>query len=163
VLLAGIAFGVSTCLALAADTPCKSKGTDAANCKKPHVITNDDLENPRARSASVVTTGSARPASPSNEQPANRDGSSAGTVTVDGLITGGSVGDAQKLLQDLKRDEQTLVRRYEQIEAKLVNEQDEQMRRLYTESLSRRDQSLANKRDQIRQVETAIQAAESGK
>lgn len=152
---------LSAGLAWSADAPCKTKATSGGPCKKPHVITNDDLSSTAARPKPSGTNvpASLKPVSENGGAP----NSSNGTVTVDGLITGGSISEANALLEALKHDEQTMIRRYEQIEAKLATEQNEQMRRLYTDSLSRREQTLANKRDQIRQVETAIQAAENRK
>jgi hypothetical protein len=155
---------LSAGLAWTADAPCKTKGTNGANCKKSHVITNDDLSGTamRPKPSGANVPASLKPVS-ENGVARNSSGSSNGTVTVDGLISGGSISDASALLETLKHDEQTMIKRYEQIEGKLSTEQNEQMRKLYTDSLSRREETLANKRDQIRQVETAIHAAENGR
>jgi len=66
-------------------------------------------------------------------------------------------------LESLKHDEQVLLRRYAQIQEKLTSGTDEHLRRLYSDSLARRDQTLGRKRAQIGQVEKAIAAAESGR
>ena len=70
---------------------------------------------------------------------------------------------ARATLESLKRDEQVLLRRYAQIQEKLTSGTDEHLRKLYSDSLTRRDQTLARKRAQIEQVEKAIAAAESGR
>lgn len=120
------------------------------------VITNEDLEAslpPEAAPAPVADT----------EPSTAREKDSGPRITVPGLLEQATLGQARATLESLKRDEQVLLRRYAQIQEKLTSGTDEHLRKLYSDSLARRDQTLARKRAQIEQVEKAIAAAESGR
>jgi hypothetical protein len=125
--------------------------------KASRVLTNEDLEAsrpPEARTPSPV-------ASTEPSQPAEKD--SGARITVPGLLEQATLSQARATLESLKHDEQVLLRRYAQIQEKLTSGTDEHLRRLYSDSLARRDQTLGRKRAQIGQVEKAIAAAESGR
>ncbi len=121
------------------------------------VITNEDLE--ASRPAEASRPNSVADAEPS--KPAEKD--SGPRITVPGLLQQATLSQARATLQSLKHDEQVLLRRYAQIQEKLTSGTDEHLRKLYSDSLARRDQTLARKRAQIEQVEKAIAAAESGR
>lgn len=121
------------------------------------VITNEDLE------ASLPPEATA-PAPVADTEPSTaREKDSGPRITVPGLLEQATLGQARATLESLKRDEQVLLRRYAQIQAKLTSGTDEHLRKLYSDSLARRDQTLARKRAQVEQVEKAIAAAESGR
>jgi hypothetical protein len=121
------------------------------------VITNEDLEASRPPEALVPPPVAGTEPS----KPAEKD--SGARITVPGLLEQSTLGQARATLTSLKRDEQVLLRRYAQIQEKLTSGTDEHLRKLYSDSLARRDQTLARKRAQIEQVEKAIAAAESGR
>ncbi|HKW26032.1 MAG TPA: hypothetical protein VJN48_09635 [Terriglobales bacterium] len=118
------------------------------------VITNEDLD------ASRPPEGSA-PKPVTDTEPSKPD--SGARITVPGLLERATLGQARATLESLKHDEHVLLRRYAQIQEKLTSGSDEHLRKLYSDSLARRDQTLARKRAQIEQVEKAIAAAESGR
>jgi hypothetical protein len=121
------------------------------------VITNEDLEASRPPEASVPTpVAGSEPSKPA-------DMNSGARITVPGLLEQATLSQARATLESLKHDEQVLLRRYAQIQEKLTSGTDEHLRKLYSDSLARRDQTLARKRAQIEQVEKAIAAAESGR
>jgi hypothetical protein len=121
------------------------------------VLTNEDLEAARpaepAPAAPLTTSDSPAPA----ERP------SGPRITVPGLLIGGTLAEAQATLQSLQHDEEVLLRRYAQIEQKLATERDEHLRKLYSNSLERRDETLARKHRQMEQVKQAIESAKSSR
>lgn len=121
------------------------------------VITNEDLEASRPPEASIP-----QPV-PATERSKRAEKDSGLRISVPGLLEQATLGQARATLESLKRDEQVLLRRYAQIQEKLTSGTDEHLRKLYSDSLARRDQTLARKRAQIEQVEKAIAAAESGR
>ena len=121
------------------------------------VLTNEDLEASRPPEAAV----SARNPDAQPSTPAEKD--SGARITVAGLLEQATLSQARATLESLRHDEQVLLRRYAQIQEKLTSGTDEHLRRLYSDSLARRDQTLGRKRAQIEQVEKAIAAAESGR
>lgn len=125
--------------------------------KASRVLTNEDLEVSRPPAASAPSP--ATNAEPST--PAEKD--SGARITVPGLLEQATLSQARATLESLKHDEQVLLRRYTQIQEKLTSGTDQHLRRLYSDSLARRDQTLGRKRSQIEQVEKAIAAAESGR
>jgi hypothetical protein len=121
------------------------------------VFTDEDLEASRPAEAAAPSAGLNAEAAP-----AGKDTQSA-RLTVPGLLQEGSLQEARALLKSLQHDEEVLLRRYAQIEEKLAGEKDEHLRQLYSNSLARRDETLARKRGQIAQVTKAIGAAESSR
>ena len=115
------------------------------------VITNEDLEASRPPEAS--------PAAAALPVAAGKD--SGPRITLPGLLEAGTLSQARATLESLKHDQEVLQRRYSQIQEKLSSGTDEHLRKLYSDSLARRDETLARKRRQIEEVEKAIEAAES--
>ena len=125
--------------------------------KASRVLTNEDLEASRPPEAAVPAPHpEAQPSTPAEQDSGPR-------ITVPGLLEQATLSQARATLESLKHDEQVLLRRYAQIQEKLTSGTDEHLRRLYSDSLARRDQTLGRKRAQIGQVEKAIAAAESGR
>ena len=121
------------------------------------VFTDEDLEASRPAEAAAPPAGLNGEAAPAGK---NRQSA---RVTVSGLLQAGSLQEARALLKSLQHDEEVLLRRYAQIEEKLAGEKDEHLRRLYSNSLARREETLARKRGQIAQVTKAMAAAESSR
>jgi len=121
------------------------------------VFTDEDLEASRPAEATTPPAGLNGEAAPAGK---NRQSA---RVTVSGLLQAGSLQEARAMLKSLQHDEEVLLRRYAQIEEKLAGEKDEHLRRLYSNSLARREETLARKRGQIAQVTKAIGAAESSR
>lgn len=120
------------------------------------VFTNEDLEAGRPAEEGLVPAvrkaeGEAAPENRRDER-----------ITIPGLLQEASVSEARAILKSLQHDEEVLLRRYAQIQEKLSRESDEHLRQLYSDSLARRDETLARKRRQIEQVEKAIRAASPG-
>lgn len=120
------------------------------------VFTNEDLEAGRAPEA-------ARPAASAGMDPAADKEQAEARITVPGLLPEASLKEARAILESLKRDEEVLLRRYAQIQEKLSRETDEHLRTLYSNSLARRDETLARKRGQMAEVEKAIRAGEKSR
>lgn len=115
------------------------------------VFTDEDLERGRpAETPSAAPAASPKPAAESSKA----------RINVPGLVEEGTLSRGREILESLRRDEQVLLRRYAQIEQKLSTETDAHLRQLYSNSLARREETLARKRLQIQQVEKAIEAAE---
>jgi hypothetical protein len=127
----------------------KDKGSKTAA----RVFTNEDLEAGR-----LAEEGAAASREKADVKPAAQDKEDA-RITVPGLLQEASVSEARAILKSLQQDEEVLLRRYAQIQEKLSSESDEHLRQLYSNSLARRDETLARKRRQIEQVEKAIRAA----
>jgi hypothetical protein len=117
------------------------------------VLSNEDLEAGRAPEA----------ARPAGTDPAADKEQAEARITVPGLLQEASLKEARAILESLKRDEEVLLRRYAQIQEKLSRETDEHLRTLYSNSLARRDETLARKRGQIAEVEKAIRAGEKSR
>ena len=146
---------VLTAAAGAQDRPLPEVAKEKPGNTASRVFTNEDLEKGRPPEAS-------RPSSPAGSQPDVRpEGREAGRVTVPGLLENAGAKQARTILQSLQRDEEVLLRRYAEIQRKLAGETDEHLRQLYSNSLARRDETLARKRQQVAQVKKAIEAAES--
>jgi hypothetical protein len=138
--------------------------------KAARVITNDDIPSvatqgepsphpagSESKELSPTTNSSPAPgAKPSGSAAKN---SKAG-VTVPGLLTNGTLHEAQTLLENAKHDRQALIDNYDKIKRKLAGTNDESLRRLYSDSLAKRDESLARQDKIIADVESAIHAAQ---
>ena len=70
---------------------------------------------------------------------------------------------AQASLDTLKHQEQSLNRQYDEIQDKLNNTTDELLRKVYSNLLSKRDETLAQKRKEIESAERALQAAKKAR
>ena len=120
--------------------------------KAARIFTNEDVQSPR-----LADLSEPRPVTP----PASVMEDDKARVTVPELLEQATLAEARSILESLKRDEQVLLRRYAQIQEKLATETDAQLRELYTNSLARRDETLARKRKQIEDVRKAMELAEA--
>jgi hypothetical protein len=136
---------------------------DAARSKPPkksqRVITNDDLPSREPEAASAAET--ARNSSGNSSSPSSTSGgassSSGAALTVPSRAL--TVDQAADRLQKLKDEESALRRRYDEIQSKLATTDDSNLRRVYADSLSKRDETLAKKRKEVEEAETALRMA----
>jgi predicted lipid-binding transport protein (Tim44 family) len=120
------------------------------------VITNDDLPS-RPESTPETSVGSpANGAAAAQNQAAQQ---SKQNIPLPGLPPGATIDQAREALESLKREERVMVGRYDEIQHKLAETNDQSLHRLYSDSLSRRDETLARKRKQIEEAERAIRLA----
>lgn len=145
---------VLICPAWTQDRPLPDVAREKSGKRASRVLTNEDLE--RGQPAEAAPSAPATSLKPV----AAAEGSAKARISVPGLLEEGSLSQARELLSSLQRDEQVLLRRYAQIEQKLSTETDAHLRQLYSNSLARREATLARKRAQIQQVEKAIGTAE---
>jgi hypothetical protein len=68
-----------------------------------------------------------------------------------------TLDQAQQRVDELKQQEQMLIRYYDEMQRKLGETDSESRRRMYSESLASRDLSLSRKRKQIEEAERALQ------
>jgi hypothetical protein len=121
------------------------------------VITNDDLPS---RPESTTETSAGSPAN-STTTAAQKQAAqqSQQNIPLPGPAPGATIDQAREALESLKREERVMVGRYDEIQHKLAETNDQSLRRLYSDSLSRRDQTLARKRKQIEEAERALRSA----
>jgi hypothetical protein len=139
--------------------------------KTKHVITNDEIpsmpqaDSPRANSTEAdASNGSAQSERKDNDSDKSKHSTSKtskerNSVNVPGLLDDGTLDQAKALLDSLKHDRQALIDNYDKIQRKLADEQDDSLRRVYSDSLARRDETLAKNQKQIDDTEKAIQIA----
>ena len=119
------------------------------------VITNHDLPS-RPEPAPETSTDS-----PANSAAAaqNQAAQSKQDVPPPGLPPGTAIDQAREALENLKQQERVMIGRYDEMQHKLSETNDQSLRRLYSDSLSRRDETLARKRKQIEEAERALRSA----
>ena len=117
------------------------------------VITNDDLPS---RPASTPETSAG---SPANSTAAAQNQAAQQSQQNIPLPPGATIDQAREALESLKREERVMVGRYDEIQHKLAETNDQSLHKLYSDSLSRRDETLARKRKQIEEAERAIRLA----
>jgi hypothetical protein len=119
------------------------------------VITNDDVPS-RPEPASETPTDS-----PANSAAAaqNQAAQSKQDIPPPGLPPGTAIDQAREALENLKQQERVMIGRYDEMQHKLSETNDQSLRRLYSDSLSRRDETLARKRKQIEEAERALRSA----
>lgn len=120
------------------------------------VITDDDLPSkPEAAPQSAATSPATVPDSAKEAASKQSDQD----TTLPGPLEERTGEQAQQLVERLKQEEQALLRRYDEIQRKLADTDNESLRRLYSDSLSRRDETLARKRKEIEEAERALRLA----
>jgi hypothetical protein len=119
------------------------------------VVTNDDLPS-RPESTSETSTNS-----PANNAAAGQHQAeqSKQNTPLLGRSAGATIDQAREALESLKREERIMIGRYDEMQHKLSETNDESLRRLYSDSLSRRDETLTRKRKQIEEAERALRSA----
>jgi len=138
--------------------------------KAARVVTNDEIPSVTPVAQSSAPAGAAD----SQGAPANNDNSSSPAapkdksasasksgITVPGLLSNGSLQQAQTLLESLKQDRQRLLDNYDKIEKKLAETNDDSLRRVYSDSMARRNETLARNDKAIADTESAIHAAQA--
>lgn len=174
-IAAGILSGGMACLAQTSDQDLAAVARQTrAKAKPTHIVTNDEIPSvPQAASmqedskgsagSTEATAGDDTTKAAGNKQAANSKAAQAHSkgqgVNVPGLLTDGTLDEAKALLGSLKHDRQALLDNYDKIQRKLADEQDDSLRRVYSDSLARRDETLAKNQKQIDDTEKAIQIA----
>lgn len=163
VLIAALALTVN---GLAQDRPQSSDDSVAkvVQKQKSHkariVLTDDDLPHHPTPVADVQPI----PATPqfSADKPAPSDKPAPG-INVPGLLVGGSIDDAKNLLDRLHQEEALLNQRFDQLKRDLANTDSAQLRQVYSDALSHREETLARTRKKIADTEQALATASDGK
>lgn len=155
ITLAALWLLVSAAAAAAQDRPLPEVAKQKSGKTASRVLTNEDLEKGRPPQTSPLSSPVG------SEIKTAAEGGEAGRITVPGLLQDASAGQARGILKSLQHDEEVLLRRYAEIQRKLADETDEHLRQLYSNSLARRDQTLARKRQQIAEVNKAIEAVQN--
>jgi hypothetical protein len=125
------------------------------------VITNDDLPSRPPESSQSATDAARLPAASgesnsSEEHVANRRTSPEMTVP-------GSPAEARNMVETLKLHEQQLIRRYDELQRKLSETDNEHLRRVYSDALAGREENLALVHKQIAEAEKAERVAEKAR
>jgi hypothetical protein len=160
ILLVSLPLGVVVCAAQNQGPSDKESVVEVSRQKSVRkakvVITNDDLPS-RPESTPETSAGShANSAAVAQNQAAQR---SKQNIPLPGLQPGTTIDQAQEALESLKREERVMVERYDEMQHKLAETNDRSLHRLYSDSLSRRDETLGRKRKQIEEAERAIRLA----
>lgn len=125
--------------------------------KKAHrVITNDDLPSREPEAASAAGTVGRSSGDSSSASSTSGGASSSADAARTAPSRSLTVDQAAVRLQKLKDEESALRRRYDEIQSKLATTDDSNLRRVYADSLSKRDETLAKKRKEIEEAETAL-------
>ena len=136
------------------DRPLAKVAREKSVRKAKVVITDDDMPShaqpapePSANSHPETTDGKDKAAT---QPPAQ-------TTVPRSLTQPVTLDQAQQRVDELKQQEQMLIRYYDEMQRKLGETESESRRRMYSESLASRDISLARKRKQIEEAERALQ------
>ncbi len=119
------------------------------------VITNDDVPGRPEPTPETSTDSPANSAAAEQNQAAQ----SKQDIPPPGLPPGTTIDQAREALENLKQQERVMIGRYDEMQHKLSETNDQSLRRLYSDSLSRRDETLARKRKQIEEAERALRSA----
>ena len=163
-----LVMGITTCVYGAQDqrpTPQEQSLGELAHKKSARkaktVITNDDLPSRAPESSS--SADAPRPKAVSGKGNSSEEPNPS-AATDPALKVPGSLAEARSTLEALKQHQQQLTRRYDEIQNKLRTTDNEQLRRVYSEALAGREESMALIHEQIAEAEKALSLAEeSGK
>jgi|SRR5690349_15520496 len=138
-----------------------------AQNKKTHkariVLTDDDLPSRRLPSTEAAVATTSSDTGQEKSSAAQVQEKSGHGINVPGLLAEGSVNDAKDLLDRLHQEEKLLIQRYEQLQRDLAATDNAQLRQVYSDALSRREETLAKTRTKIADTEKALAQASSGK
>jgi hypothetical protein len=159
-------LGVGICAAQTqdqsdADRPLAKVAREKSVRKAKVVITDDDM--PSHPQPAPQISASVRPdaAAAEKDETAKKDESAkqpaAQTTPPRNLSQPVTLDQAQQRVDELKQQEQDLIRYYDEMQRKLSETESESRRRMYSESLASRDLSLSRKRKQIEEAERALQ------
>jgi hypothetical protein len=156
--------GITTCVYGAQDQRATSQEQSLGEIahkksarKAKTVITDDDL--PRRTLESSQSTDAPRPQAVSGERMSSEE-RGVNNATDPALKVPGSLVEARSIIETLKLHEQQLTHRYDEIQRKLRNTENEQLRRVYSDALAGREENLALIHKQIAEAEKAVRLAE---
>jgi len=121
------------------------------------VITNDDLPSRAVESSN--SADAPRPLAVSGESNSSEERGTHNAIDPE-LKVPGSLAEARSTMETLELHEQQLIRRYDEIQRKLRNTENEQLRRVYSDALAGREENLALIHKQIAEAEKAVRLAE---
>jgi hypothetical protein len=170
-------FGTAICVfvfvsfgeAQSSDEPLGNVVRQKPTHKAARLVTNDEIPSVEVPSTPVSTAASSsdpglEPVSSANSnlKTENDKSASKSGITIPGLLNHSTVQQAQTVLESLKHDHQALIDNYEKIEKKLAETNDESLRRVYSDSLARRNETMSRNEKAIADVENAIRMAQGG-
>lgn len=126
------------------------------------VLTDDDLPHHPIPVADIQPIRAAATVQSDTANTSASDKAASG-INVPGLLVGGSVDDAKNLLDRLHQEEALLNQRFDQLKRDLANTDSAQLRHVYSDALSHREETLARTRKKIADTEQALAAAGDGK
>jgi hypothetical protein len=137
------------------DRPLGTVAREKSARKAKAVITDDDM--PSHAKPAPEPSATASPdvvASKKDEAPKQQPKQTTVPTT---LSQPAELDRAKQLVEQLKQQEKMLIHSYDELERKLAEADTESRRRIFSESLTNRDLSLARKRKQIEEAERALQ------
>jgi hypothetical protein len=158
-----VILGMATCVSVAQGQATQEKSLGELAHKKSArkaktVITNDDLPS-RPAESSQPATSSAKPQA-ANGEDSPSEGHAGSSASDPEAKVPGSLAEAKSMVETLKVHEQQLIRRYDELQRKLSETDNEQLRRVYSEALAGRDENLALVHKQIEEAEKAVRLTE---
>jgi hypothetical protein len=144
------------------DQPLTKVAREKSARKAKVVITDDDL--PSRAEPTVETSASSQTDSPAAEKAEKDDSAQPAkqSAAASGPKQPATVDETRALVEQLKQQLQVLTRRYDEMQRKASETDNESLRRMYSESLANRDRTLAQKQKQIDEAERALRLAEAG-
>ena len=160
-----VIVGMATCLCAAQDQtqPPQEKSLGELAHKKAArkaktVITNDDLPS-RPPEASLQPATDAPQTAATSEANSTEEHAS-NKATDPEPKSPGSLAEARSMVKAVKLHEQQLIRRYDELQRKLSETDNEHLRRVYSDALVGREENLALVHKQIAEAEKAVRLAE---
>ena len=160
-----VIIGMATCLCAAQDQtqPPQEKSLGELAHKKAArkaktVITNDDLPSRPPESSQPATETPRAPAATGDSNTSEQH--TANTVTDPEPKSPGSLAEARSMVEAVKLHEQQLIRRYDELQRKLSETDNEHLRRVYSDALVGREENLVLVHKQIAEAEKAVRLAE---
>ena len=166
ILITALALSINT-VAQNQAQPSDDSVTKVVQKKAPRkariVLTDDDLPHHPTPEPDVQPKRAGTTTEPAPSDNVSGTEKPASGINVPGLLTGGSVDDAKNLLDRLHQEEALLIQRFDQIQRELAVTDSAQLRHVYSEALSHREETLARTRKKISDTEQALAAASNEK
>ncbi|HMH01250.1 MAG TPA: hypothetical protein VK555_07535 [Terriglobales bacterium] len=144
-----------------ADRPLATVAREKSVRKAKVVITDEDMPSHPQPAPQISASGRPDAAAAEKDETAKKDESAkqpaAQATPPRSLSQPATLDQAQQRVDELKQQEQMLIRYYDEMQRKLSETESESRRRMYSESLASRDLSLSRKRKQIEEAERALQ------
>jgi hypothetical protein len=122
------------------------------------VITNDDLPSRPPESSQAATDTRQAPAATGDSNSSEKHAANSATDSEPKVP--GTLAEARSTMETLKSHEQQLIRRYDEIQRKLSETDNEHLRRVYSDALMGREENLTLVHKQIEEAKKAVRLAE---